>query len=1199
MINKKSFKQKILASTFLSGFSILVVLPSNLSANPSIDVRSMSEGVTMYQDSNHTEFTATKDISSVNCNRFDIPAEHSARINQPSGDSIFLARVFSHDKSQIDGRLSSNGKFILVNQNGIVFGPTAKVDVNGLIASTIDIDDKELYKEDNNLFEKGRVLQFNKSTNNSSEIINYGNITAADAGVVGLVAPRVENHGTIIANEGTVQLASGNKFTLDLYGDKLIEIAVEDDLKGQLIKNKGLIRASGGKVILSAASGKTIVDSLIVVDGSIEAKTVGTKNGEIHIFAEGSNAVKENIAENKGLISGESKVYVNGKLITTANQAGESGGNISVLGDQIALLPDATIDASGFDGEYDTTKDQLASSVRTNSSGGEIKIGGDYKGSGNTPTAKYVYFDENAVISNDSINSGDAGRTILWSDHTTLAYGSIYSMALGSNPGNGGFVETSGKEFIDAHLKDINLTSTNGETGTYLTDPTNIKIVAATPTFISTDSSINLSENKQLWLDANTPNQIMVKYVMSVSSTGSPYLVISAVSGSNTITVDRNIDTLQVGQIINLSASAPSEEFAANILSQDGNNFYTIQSISGNTITLTSPISSYPPLPADARINVAKVETWQDISGNTYHATQLDPNYQPTILFKTANGRPVIDFGSGKGMDVYLGFMNDPTSGYNSVPHTNFVAAKTTTYGSFYQQVATGGSVYEGFRNDLTPNPQYRMDYTLGDNTIYNMNAADYVTGSIAPTSAFLSDSYNIMTYKWEREREVIDGSDHFDYPNTKEIFANTNLELTQDPAGTIGPYTTGSGKIGYGDAGTAWNGNMAEIIMYNTPLSTDNINLINQYLSAKWDIKLSPPGSGSTEAAKAMASTVKGDARDGYSVFDMNYLKRISASAHIDLEASGNISFDPKDATVALASGKNFSVKSTTGNISSLSSGGIVTSGGGNINFEATQGTIDVHHLTLRTGTSGRISFTTGGSIPLTNSLTIGSKTPRSIEIPSTLFGSKTYDGSTDFSGSLEGTAPSVLKYSGTATLSSANSGIETPSLTRFSMNLSSSNGAAGVYSITGAPTTVSITTNRAPLSVTADNFKINYGQTPDLTYTYSGLIGSDSSAGFIGNLAFPDNSVGSHPILQGSLRALGNYSIAVYKPGIGIVAAPTASSLSSVIPSSTFNQIIASSTQIPVSPGSSIANGGFNGSIVNPFQAKEQKTDVIEFSF
>ena len=73
------------------------------------------------------------------------------------------------------------------------------------------------------------------------------------------MAPGVRNTGTITANLGHVALASGNGFTLDFYGDKLITLGVNDSIAatvmdvatGQplnsLVSKTGKLKANGGR----------------------------------------------------------------------------------------------------------------------------------------------------------------------------------------------------------------------------------------------------------------------------------------------------------------------------------------------------------------------------------------------------------------------------------------------------------------------------------------------------------------------------------------------------------------------------------------------------------------------------------------------------------------------------------------------------------------------------------------------------------------------------------------------------------------------------------------------------------------------------------------------------------------------------------------------------------------------------------------
>ena len=92
----------------------------------------------------------------------------------------------------------------------------------GFIAATANISNEN--------FMAGRYT-FDQVVNRNAVIVNRGEITAAAGGLVALVAPGVENSGVIRAELGRVVLASGNAFTLDLFGDKLISFAVDDKLR--------------------------------------------------------------------------------------------------------------------------------------------------------------------------------------------------------------------------------------------------------------------------------------------------------------------------------------------------------------------------------------------------------------------------------------------------------------------------------------------------------------------------------------------------------------------------------------------------------------------------------------------------------------------------------------------------------------------------------------------------------------------------------------------------------------------------------------------------------------------------------------------------------------------------------------------------------------------------------------------------------
>ena len=158
----------------------------------------------------------------INWNTFNIRANESVRFNQPNSSSVALNRVIGGlGPSEIMGSLTANGRVFIINRDGILFGPGSVVNTAGFLATTNDIKNAD--------FMAGRY-NFNIPGRPDASIVNQGTITATSGGFAALVAPGVRNSGTITATLGTVALASGNSFTLDMYGDKLITLAVGDSI---------------------------------------------------------------------------------------------------------------------------------------------------------------------------------------------------------------------------------------------------------------------------------------------------------------------------------------------------------------------------------------------------------------------------------------------------------------------------------------------------------------------------------------------------------------------------------------------------------------------------------------------------------------------------------------------------------------------------------------------------------------------------------------------------------------------------------------------------------------------------------------------------------------------------------------------------------------------------------------------------------
>src|SRR5713101_2035337 len=284
----------------------------------------------------------TSSSAIINWSTLNIGVGETTRFNQPSSSSVVLNRFTGGlGPSEILGTLTANGRVFVINRDGILFGPGAVINTAGFLATTNDIRNED--------FMAGKY-NFNIPGRPDASIVNLGTITATSGGFAALVAPGVRNSGTITATLGTVTLAAGNSFTLDLYGDKLITLAVNDQIASKvidvatgqplksLITNDGKIKANGGRVELTAAAARAVVDSVINTSGVIEANSIGRKNGMIVLSAATGGS--------KPAGAPTQTIRVSGTLSAAGKKKGTTGGTIVVTGEDIKLAS-AKIDASG------------------------------------------------------------------------------------------------------------------------------------------------------------------------------------------------------------------------------------------------------------------------------------------------------------------------------------------------------------------------------------------------------------------------------------------------------------------------------------------------------------------------------------------------------------------------------------------------------------------------------------------------------------------------------------------------------------------------------------------------------------------------------------------------------------------------------------------------------------------------------------
>lgn len=217
-----------------------------------------------------TTITQTSAQATLQWRSFNIAPGETVNFVQPNRAAVAVNRILDSNPSSLYGRLNANGQVFLLNSNGLLFGPTAAVNVGGLVASTLPLSEAD--------FASGR-LRFAGS--GGAAVVNQGRISAAEGGYVALLGHQVSNQGQIDAPRGTVALAGGSAVTLNFLGDGLLGVQVAQSALDALADNGGLIRAEGGQVLLTAGAHDALLASAVNHSGVIEARGLAGQAGRI------------------------------------------------------------------------------------------------------------------------------------------------------------------------------------------------------------------------------------------------------------------------------------------------------------------------------------------------------------------------------------------------------------------------------------------------------------------------------------------------------------------------------------------------------------------------------------------------------------------------------------------------------------------------------------------------------------------------------------------------------------------------------------------------------------------------------------------------------------------------------------------------------------------------------------------------------
>lgn len=442
----KGASQKLVASTL----ALSLAFPIGLVHAAPLGGQVQSGVGTITQTGPTTTITQATPTLALNWASFNVAAPESVNFVQPSAASIAVNRIMDTQGSQILGRLTANGQVYLINPNGILFGAGAQVNVGGLVASTLDLNDASLGAST-------RTFSARAGDSGNGRVVNQGSITAAPGGYVALLGNQVSNTGVITAQLGTVALGAGSAATLTFAGNSLVQLHIDQSVLDTLAENGGLIRADGGQVLMSAGARDALVASMINNTGVIEAHTVDAHGGTITLLG-GMSAGTVNVG---GTLDASAPNGGNGGFIETSAAKVKVADSVKITtlapsgltGSWLIDPTDFTIAASGGD----ITGTALSASLATTNPTIQSTAGGT-AGSGNVNVNDVVSWSsahtltlnaQNNININAAINaSGSASLALLYgqgalaSGNTStynvnapvnLPAGNTFSTTLGSN----------------------------------------------------------------------------------------------------------------------------------------------------------------------------------------------------------------------------------------------------------------------------------------------------------------------------------------------------------------------------------------------------------------------------------------------------------------------------------------------------------------------------------------------------------------------------------------------------------------------------------------------------------------------------------------------------------------------------------------------------------------------------------------------
>lgn len=437
-LSQRYIRRAVCVCTFVIGTMLSVFLPTTQAGPEGAQV--VHGDVSFNQSGNTTSITAS-DKSIINYRSFDIAKPEIVEFIQPSSQASVLNRINSATPTNIDGTLRANGRVFFVNPAGVYIGEGAKINVNQLVASGLNISDAD--------FMSGRM----NFADGDGTVTNRGDILAEK---VYLVGKHVVNSGNIICPGGYVVMAAGERvFLREQDSNILVEFdpptspesaVLQEPAPGVL--NEGTVTATGGNIILAAGD---IYSQAVSNVGSLSVSVEVGDGGQIRVTGSGQFS-------NTGTIEATSQEAKGGTVAVSAAEVINSG-SVDVTGREGGNI---TMEATGRLGQFGTIH-----ADGTSANGGDVSV----------QAGDVVAMSAESLTTANAGTNGDGGKVTVYSPDTALFWPDAKIEASGgAESGDGGLIEVSGGSNVEIN-GEVDASASNGAAGTFKIDPTDITVV--------------------------------------------------------------------------------------------------------------------------------------------------------------------------------------------------------------------------------------------------------------------------------------------------------------------------------------------------------------------------------------------------------------------------------------------------------------------------------------------------------------------------------------------------------------------------------------------------------------------------------------------------------------------------------------------------------------------------------------------------